>query len=73
MKFALGFLAGVGTAWSALAIWQHLTIPEPPADPDDLDEIVYGLEPGREYRFGGLEHLMPEGARRIPSGVRPRS
>lgn len=28
MKFVLGFLAGVGTAWAALAIWQHRAVPD---------------------------------------------
>lgn len=34
MKFALGFFAGLGAAWAALAIWQGI----PPLGPVDADE-----------------------------------
>lgn len=34
MRFLLGFAAGVGAAWSALAIWQRVP-PLGPIDPDD--------------------------------------
>ncbi|UVT31272.1 hypothetical protein SEA_MARCIE_8 [Microbacterium phage Marcie] len=28
-RFWLGFIAGIGAGWAALAIWQHRIIPEP--------------------------------------------
>ena len=38
MKFALGFAAGIATAWAALAIWQHRVVAEedypPPPEVD---------------------------------------
>ncbi len=34
MKFALGFVAGLGVAWAALAIWQGVP-PLGPIDPED--------------------------------------
>lgn len=54
MKFLLGFLSGLAAAWAALAIWQR--VPSlGPIDAADED--------------GSLDHLMTEGARRIPSAV----
>jgi len=38
MKFTLGFLAGVGAAWTALAIWQHRAIPD--IDPADVPDVA---------------------------------
>ncbi|UOW92747.1 hypothetical protein SEA_ROBINROSE_4 [Microbacterium phage RobinRose] len=38
MKFTLGFLAGLSTAWAALAIWQHRAIPD--VDPADVPGVV---------------------------------
>lgn len=40
MKFALGFFAGFGAAWAALAIWQHV----PPLGP--INDIDPALVPG---------------------------
>lgn len=28
MKYLIGFIAGVGAAWAALAIWQHRSVPD---------------------------------------------
>ncbi|QJD53227.1 hypothetical protein SEA_TEMPO_4 [Microbacterium phage Tempo] len=42
MKFTLGFLAGIGTAWAALAIWQRL--PLPVGDWDEPGPVPYNLE-----------------------------
>lgn len=39
MRFALGFLAGVGAAWAALAIWQGVA-PLGPIDPGDVPAVV---------------------------------
>lgn len=46
MKFALGFFAGLGAAWAALAIWQRVP-PLGPIDPrDDIDPaLVPDVEP----------------------------
>ncbi|QKO02756.1 hypothetical protein SEA_KELCOLE_3 [Microbacterium phage Kelcole] len=38
MKFTLGFLAGLGTAWAALAIWQHRLVETRTIDLDVLTE-----------------------------------
>lgn len=38
MKFTLGFIAGIGTAWAALAIWQHRLVETRTVDLDALTE-----------------------------------
>jgi len=55
MKFALGFLAGVGAAWAALAIWQRV-----PAFPDidnERDDLVAGEREMREWAARGMHPL----------------
>lgn len=38
MKFTLGFIAGIGTAWAALAVWQHRLVETRTIDLDALTE-----------------------------------
>lgn len=66
MKFALGFLAGAGTVWAALAIWQQFP---PFSAVDDIDpDDVPGVCPQGHKIFedeGSLDRVMPlETARR---------
>lgn len=56
MKYLIGWLIGVGTAWAALAIWQR--VPEFPdidhgaEEADDLHRIVYhGERPSCDCRY----------------------
>lgn len=57
MKFALGFLAGLGAAWAALAIWQYL--PEFPEVDDQPLAAAPTIDPSwqekreRALREGG--------------------
>lgn len=49
MKFALGFVVGLGAAWAALAIWQGV----PPLGPIDPDDERY------DHRFSPPRPIVP--------------
>ncbi|QDF19034.1 hypothetical protein SEA_HERMEONYSUS_18 [Microbacterium phage Hermeonysus] len=52
MRYLVGWLAGIATAWAALAIWRRV----PP-----LSEVVWEPEPGVEYdyRFNPPRRTVP--------------
>ena len=50
MKFLIGFTAGLGAAWAALAIWQHRATPDV-KPPTDAEDVIEGIRRTREsYR-----------------------
>ena len=53
MKFALGFAAGIATAWAALAIYQHRVVAEeedyPP--PPEVDGEAFEIGAYTSHRF----------------------
>jgi hypothetical protein len=61
MKFALGFVAGLGAAWAALAIWQRVP-PLGPIDPDDE---------GYDHRFSPPRRIVPSSELIPDKGGRP--
>lgn len=71
VKFLAGFLAGIGTAWAALAIWRQLPeFPDLDADPDwEVGEI---WEPRRGDRRPGYDDAaVSPGGWTMPIGEVP--
>lgn len=63
MRFALGFAAGLATAWAALAIWQRIP-PLGPIDQSDLD-LALTYEEAVAMRGRGVD-VMSIAERGIP-------
>lgn len=75
MKFLAGWIAGLATAWTALALWRRIPPfpdidPEPDGDPDVSDGLDRRFDPPRPTVRTG--HLIASGGGwRSPLGEYP--
>lgn len=68
MRFALGFLAGVGAAWAALAIWQRVP-PLGPVDDIDSDDAPPRIDPDAFERAADANQLRYRSQHRAGLGA----
>uniref|UniRef100_A0AAU8GNJ0 Minor tail protein n=1 Tax=Microbacterium phage Crisis TaxID=3158889 RepID=A0AAU8GNJ0_9CAUD len=62
MKFLAGWIAGIATAWAALAIWRRFPpFPDIDAEPEDV------WEPRRGDRRPGYDDSVARGGWTMPS------